>query len=529
MNSERFELQGSLEANYLNIRLDEPAQFDEIAMKVIKQDCPEFLIPFRVTSINDTVMLKYKLVNATALEYAVITLHKSEFIKMYLNLLTPFVKGRDWFLDYHNLCIDTRYVYLDKHFNNAYFIYVPEASFRNSDTEILEFFNKVLTRTEIKDDDGFQVKLFRYFAGAQVTLDGLYRMFKEEEGKGSGLQQNSAMKQNAVLQQNTAMQQNAVPQKNAVLQQNAVSGQGGMSQPQYSQAQKPNVAQNPAVQQNQGASNQKSGVFGGFGNIFSGKKNEQAPEVKMQAPASEEKAPWEDSDNDSAIEALFDSGKKPARKKAGSQPESNKQEEKHGIFGFKKDKDAKKNGEGIPAMNMGTPMQQNVPLQPNVQMQPNVQVKPNMSMQQNAPYQQAPVQMANVQRNMAMADDETEIAFDGAGSLKTEGFLELAESEEPGAPQRIELGFQTPFITVGRISSDEVKPDIAFPANFKRIGRRHARIEKKDGNYYVIDLGSANHTMLNRQIMVPNQPYLLKDGMELAFTVNHPVRYIVHL
>lgn len=523
MNSERFELQGSLEANYLNIRLDEPAQFDEIAMKVIKQDCPEFLIPFRVTSINDTVMLKYKLVNATALEYAVITLHKSEFIKMYLNLLTPFVKGRDWFLDYHNLCIDTRYVYLDKHFNNAYFIYVPEASFRNSDTEILEFFNKVLTRTEIKDDDGFQVKLFRYFAGAQVTLDGLYRMFKEEEGKGSGLQQNSAMKQNAVSQQNTAMQQNAVPQKNAVLQQNAVSGQGGMPQPQYSQAQKPNVAQNPAVQQNQGVSNQKSGVFGGFGNIFSGKKNEQAPEVKMQAPASEAKAPWEDSDNDSAIEALFDSGKKPARKKAGSQPESNKQEEKHGIFGFKKDKDAKKNGEGIPAMNMGTPMQQNVPMQPNVQM------KPNMPMQQNAPYQQAPVQMANVQRNMAMADDETEIAFDGAGSLKTEGFLELAESEEPGAPQRIELGFQIPFITVGRISSDEVKPDIAFPANFKRIGRRHARIEKKDGNYYVIDLGSANHTMLNRQIMVPNQPYLLKDGMELAFTVNHPVRYIVHL
>lgn len=502
MNSEKFELQASLEANYLNIRLDEPARFDEIAIKVIMQDCPEFLIPFRITGINDTVMLKYKLVNATALEYAVITLYKSEFIKMYLNLLMPFVKGRDWFLDYHNLCIDTRYVYLDKRFNNAYFIYVPEASFRNSDKEILEFFNRVLTRTEIKDDDGLQVKLFRYFAGASVTLDGLYRMLKEEEGKGGGLQQNAA------------------------------AVQGGMPQPQYpyvqySQAQHPQAqqsdpAQAPDVQHNQEAPNQKSGVFGGFGNVFSGKKNEQAP-------ASEAKAPWEDSDNASAIEALFDSGRKSSRKKAGSRAGSDKQEEKHGIFGFKKDKEAKKNSEGMPAMNMGTPMRKNVPLQSDAQMQQNVQMNPNMPVRQNIPYQQAPAQMANVRRNMAAADDETEIAFDQAGGFKTAGFLELAESEEPGAPQRIELGFQTPFITIGRISSDEVKPDVAFPANFKRIGRRHARIEKKDGNYYVIDLGSANHTMLNRQIMAPNQPYLLKDGMELSFTVNHPVRYIVHL
>ena len=45
MNSGNFMLQNSLEANYLNIRLDPGDRLDEIAVKVIQKDCPDFLIP----------------------------------------------------------------------------------------------------------------------------------------------------------------------------------------------------------------------------------------------------------------------------------------------------------------------------------------------------------------------------------------------------------------------------------------------------------------------------------------------------
>ncbi|MBQ8280982.1 MAG: hypothetical protein IJZ25_01100, partial [Lachnospiraceae bacterium] len=61
MNSEKFSVQSTLEATYLNVRLEEPVELDEIVMKVLKEDCPDFLIPYRLTTVNDIITLKYKL------------------------------------------------------------------------------------------------------------------------------------------------------------------------------------------------------------------------------------------------------------------------------------------------------------------------------------------------------------------------------------------------------------------------------------------------------------------------------------
>lgn len=546
MNSEKFMLQSSLEANYLNIQPDNPVKLDEIAIKVIKNDCPDFIIPFRITDINEQVIIKYKLLNATALEYAEISVSKQEFIKMYLKLLAPFISGRDWFLNYHNLCVDTRYVFLDRHFNNAYFIYVPEESFTSSDEEITAFFNKVLTRAEIRDDDGFQVKLFRYFAGGQVTLDGLYRMFKEEESRGGMAVRSGSMNSAGSMQQGNAQYngqalQPGMRQSGAAVQPNGMNNTGGAQQPGAVGEYAKNQAQSAAPSKEKPA---KSSLFANpFAKPAASKSAvQQAQPVQSvqpvnQVPPMQGMPSQKDnilSDNDLAIDALFDSGKKSSKKKAAS-AQTNKPQEKHGLFGSKKDKETKK---GMPAPEAGNAFGQNGSGQngfmQNAAGAPS-SIAPN-AMPQNAMMQNIPgqnngmqFQISNVQSSMPQADDETEIAFDGPGQQGISPYLELTESDEPGAVRRIELNFQTPYITIGRISSDEVRPDVAFPANFKRIGRRHARIEKRDGSYYVIDLGSANHTLLNNQILIPNQPYLLQNGMELAFTVNHPVRYIVRL
>lgn len=539
MNSEKFMLQSSLEANYLNIKPDNPVKLDEIAIKVIKNDCPDFIIPFRITDINEQVIIKYKLLNATALEYAEIFVSKQEFIKMYLKLLVPFINGRDWFLNYHNLCVDTRYVFLDRHFNNAYFIYVPEESFTSSDDEITAFFNNVLTRAEIRDDDGFQVKLFRYFAGGQVTLDGLYRMFKEEENRGGRAVRPDKMSSTGGMQQGNAQYngqalQPGMQQSGATVQPNGMNNTGG--------AQQPGAVGEYAGNQAQGAESakEKPAKSSLFANPFakpaaskSAAQQAQPVQAANQIP-HQNTTPQKDnilSDNDLAIDALFDSGKKSSKKKAASvQSDKPQEKEKHGLFGSKKNKEPKK---GAPVPGAGNAFGQNglgqngfVQNAAGVQsgMQQNVMMQ-NIQGQNNG----MQFQISNVQSSMPQADDETEIAFDGMGQQGVSPYLELTESDEPGAVRRIELNFQTPYITIGRISSDEVRPDVAFPANFKRIGRRHARIEKRDGSYYVIDLGSANHTLLNNQILIPNQPYLLQNGMELAFTANHPVRYIVRL
>lgn len=48
-------------------------------------------------------------------------------------------------------------------------------------------------------------------------------------------------------------------------------------------------------------------------------------------------------------------------------------------------------------------------------------------------------------------------------------WLELTESEIPGAIQKISLDFSGKYITIGRMSSDEVQPDMAFGKQFTRI------------------------------------------------------------
>ena len=56
MNSANFSVQSSLEANFLNIQLEEPINIDEIAMKTINNDCPDFLIPFQLLEVNGVIM-----------------------------------------------------------------------------------------------------------------------------------------------------------------------------------------------------------------------------------------------------------------------------------------------------------------------------------------------------------------------------------------------------------------------------------------------------------------------------------------
>ena len=59
-------------------------------------------------------------------------------------------------------------------------------------------------------------------------------------------------------------------------------------------------------------------------------------------------------------------------------------------------------------------------------------------------------------------------------------------------------------------------PDIALTDPTRQVGRRHARIEKKEG-YTIQDLNSRNKTTLNGVTLTPGQEYPLHDGDMLTF------------
>lgn len=449
MKNDNFALESSLGANYLTVRLQDTAQLDEIAVNVITEDCPKFLIPFRIVNVNDSSFLKYKLVNTIALEYCNTTVRKAGFVRMYLSLLAPFVKGNDWFLDYHSFCIDKQYVFLDKMAETAYFIYIPEVSYRNTENEILQFFKDAFIRMSITDDADFQVRIFRYFTRKDITLEELYLLFQEESRKISS------------------------------------GGHGGQSVLQKA----PAVFVPPSARTKTSVPDVQS-------------KERQVKQEEVQKKSENVEIPT-DTSEDEVMQALFGEKKNKNKKKSRDRKADSQEKKKRNLALFGKKKEAvsenkpespkkKTGGEGNPG---GRNVSSTLP----------------------------PVY------GLAGGGEEDKTEFSEDGQIAEQSYLELIDSPIPGAVPRINLDFSADFIIIGRRSSAETQPDVAFGKEFTRIGRRHARVEHRENRYYVIDLGSANHTFLNGQMLVPNQPYELMNGGELSFTDSKPVRYRIHI
>lgn len=183
MKENAFQIQSALDGNYLSVALEHQEQMDEIAIKMLKEDCPDFLIPFQMVMMNDRITLKYKLQDAVSLAYTSMTFTKKGFIDFYTALLRPFEEVSDWFMDYHYLCIDKNYVYLNRDMSKASFLYIPEYSYRNTDEEIVNFFREILNQVTITDDNGILLKLYQYFSKNGVVFSELRELLKSDAGK----------------------------------------------------------------------------------------------------------------------------------------------------------------------------------------------------------------------------------------------------------------------------------------------------------------------------------------------------------
>ena len=68
--------------------------------------------------------------------------------------------------------------------------------------------------------------------------------------------------------------------------------------------------------------------------------------------------------------------------------------------------------------------------------------------------------------------------------------------------------FTRPVITVGR--SPEC--DLVLPGDEVRVSRQHVRVERREGGYLLVDMGSRNGTLLNDQPIVPSSTHPLNEG-----------------
>ena len=494
MNTNNFSIQGSLDGNYLNISLDENISFDEIALKVMEQDTPEFFLPFKVVDINDSISLKYRLVNNIALKYADTQMSKKTFLKLFLGLVKPFIECKDWMLNYRNICIDPEYIYLDKSSGTAKFVYIPEYSYTNEDAEIFNFLKTTFTSKSITDDPAFQVKMFQFFMRDDVTLIELYNILKEEKSSGS----------------------NAMPVVNTTPQ---------PVQPQVvtpAPAPVAPAAPLPEVKKYVQPEPEKKKE-----SIFAKKQEEPASEKKPDNKKNK-KDDFDDlfgdflggnssSSGDDLFGDIFDSSSKKQSKNEAKENKNEKQEKKSlgfgGLFGGKKNKEP---AAKTPIQPVSTPAQ---PVQP-VQQPSSLGINSMSGM--------------GMQSAMGMSTDvsdsgKTEIFYDNAFQEKGRPHLSFVSSPIEVALKVIYLDIKDDYFVIGRVSNDPVQADVCFSGAFKRIGRKHARVQREDGKFYLIDLGSQNKTLFNGEEMIPNKKYELRSGDEISFTNSLPVKYRVVL
>jgi hypothetical protein len=115
-----------------------------------------------------------------------------------------------------------------------------------------------------------------------------------------------------------------------------------------------------------------------------------------------------------------------------------------------------------------------------------------------------------------------------AGSKGVHATLLIERGGSPGT----EFSLTNDETTIGRWDADNgVFPDIDLDAHDEdaKVSRRHARIRRNNGSYFIEDLGSTNGTYVNRgRRLLPGNAQLLSDGDEvivgktfLRFRINH--------
>jgi pSer/pThr/pTyr-binding forkhead associated (FHA) protein len=102
-----------------------------------------------------------------------------------------------------------------------------------------------------------------------------------------------------------------------------------------------------------------------------------------------------------------------------------------------------------------------------------------------------------------------------AGPGASHASLTIERGEAPGTEFRLTADEST----IGRWDADNgIFPDVDLDAHDAdaKVSRRHARIVRRNGGYFIEDLGSTNGTYVNRgRRLLPGNPQALSDGDEV--------------
>jgi len=497
--------------NYTKLSVSEDQTIDQIALKVIKQDCPDFLLPIKTMEIDGEQEIRYEQQDGVRLCYSARKMYKKDFIAMLKNMLIPFKICNDWFLDYHNILLDEKYVLLGKKDNSVKYIYIPVAEYAQTDEAIEDFFSTIVLEADILDDSRYAVDLLRILKNSNsnlmTVLDYLSKGSQESQGDQAEAGQRG---------------------------QNASGGSGfGRDMSQAGGLQSGYREEIHKTDE----TGQKAGNAWGMNRLPKEQEQEkQAAETKQKSEAVEAKRssggarPGQSSEfgkqdiEGKLLGNLFgdeDEGEeeKKSAKSSRHQKEKGKEKEKE------KEKSAKSGGFFDKWKGKGKTEEVRQDVNAGKQ---NAAGGQRASKASTGHSEESFGQRGQAAFTGYMQEDLTDIAV-GTDS-QDDGFLRLRLVDSAGfeCPRTVEIDMSRGYATVGRLDKNgQAQSDYCFDSALSFISRRHFRVEKCGDHWEIIDIGSGNGTYVNGERLVANIGRPLFSGDTIRFSGKITLAYQV--
>ncbi len=455
----------------------EDDQIDDIAVRVLRQDCPDFLLTIKTISIDGETELRYELADGVRMSYQQPQMSKKEFAEQMLSMLLPFKNCGDWLLDYHYLYLDPQYIFINTKEQAVRYIYLPVRSCKASDREIKDFFINFALSVELRDDRDFILRILRQLRNEHTNLLTVLGTLQNEIGSSCSVGAVSAGVSRNAASGEAALEEKR-PQKKAFL------GKRESEKPK-------------SVDQGGGAQ--------------SGQGFEKAGERKEEASVSPEKF-----GGSTLAEELL-------KKISGGETEAKADKKKEKKGKKEKEKPPAAGGSSKKGLISGLIKKKDKSL-----MQEELMKAAEMPKQESE-IQREPVVSGDFypvdgdfteEKNRMVLTDETEMAEEDFGEADTAIVrLHLEEAGGYTAPREIELNMEKGYVTVGRYDkSGNPCSDYNFDHCLTFVSRNHFRIERYGDGYRIIDLDSKNGTLLNGRELVKNMVYDLNPGDTISIS-----------
>lgn len=456
---------------YAKLTVPDEEFLDDIAMKTIRQDMPGFLLPVRIISINGKTEIRYEVCDGIRLSYLAEKMKKSEFLVMAENMLRPFRECNDWFLDYHKFYLNPDYIMIAKDYSHVRYVYRFENEYIKTEEDILDFFREFILKINLVDDQNYILNLYRRTKDRSITLKGIMDYILQENMSVNSSPDNmqekktdSSKKLSGGLEEFKDNISNSWEVKKAELKRE-------MKAEESVKKEEPKV-----ISEQFGKEDVKGSLLN---NLFGEEPEEQEKKKKIISPREKN------------------------NRKENSKENGNKGF-LGGLFGNKKE------SKGY--------VQEKAEVQPVIEHNP---INQKLDSPKDGLYQSSEPDFTQ--------EDVTVIGtMENRQSGENQLLLKLEDDKGYQCPKYMEIDLTKGYATIGRYDKAGIaQSDYNFDSSLSFISRRQCRIEKRDGQAVIIDLGSGNGTLVNDVVLAANMPCQIYKGDRVIFSKNKGITYIV--